>query len=101
MKVTFKARVMPLMTAAIKSACSPLSITHGPAIRNRSPEPTRTLSSWKDTLMFLTTESPFGSAQGRLQYAEEIILCALGVLYGGCFIWRLSAVGGTSPCQRL
>ena len=44
----FSERVTPLMISAMRSACSSLSITHGPAIRKRSPEPTRTLSIWKE-----------------------------------------------------
>src|SRR5208282_2544718 len=44
----FSERTTPLMISAMRSACSSLSITHGPAIRNRSPEPTRTVSIWKD-----------------------------------------------------
>src|ERR1700675_1798481 len=44
----FSERTTPLMISAMRSACSSLSITHGPAMRNRSPEPTRTLSIWKD-----------------------------------------------------
>src|ERR1700674_38457 len=41
-------RTTPLMISAMRSTCSSLSITQGPAMRNRSPEPTRTLSIWKD-----------------------------------------------------
>src|SRR5258706_13014107 len=44
----FSERTTPLIISAIRMACSSLSITHGPAIRNRSPAPTRTLSIWKD-----------------------------------------------------
>src|SRR5208282_6646804 len=48
MKGKFSERATPLTISAIRSACSSLSITQGPAMRNRSPEPTRTLSIWKD-----------------------------------------------------
>src|SRR6266849_4643250 len=41
-------RTTPLTISAMRRACSSLSITHGPAMRNRSPAPTRTLSIWKD-----------------------------------------------------
>src|SRR5258708_19392913 len=44
----FSERTTALIISAMRSACSSLSITHGPAIRNRSPAPTRTLSIWKD-----------------------------------------------------
>src|SRR5882724_12784023 len=44
----FSERATPLITSAINSACFSLSITHGPAIRNRSPDPMRTLSIWND-----------------------------------------------------
>ena len=40
--------VTPLMISAMRMACSSLSITHGPAIRKRSPEPMRTSPSWKE-----------------------------------------------------
>src|SRR5215467_13476549 len=48
MKGKLSERATPLMTSAIKSACFSLSMTHGPAIRKRSPEPTRTLSIWNE-----------------------------------------------------
>src|SRR6266851_2626310 len=40
MKGKLSERVTPLMISAMRTACSSLSITHGPAMRNRSPEPT-------------------------------------------------------------
>src|SRR5205807_10434651 len=40
MKGKLSERVTPLMISAMRMACSSLSITHGPAMRNRSPEPT-------------------------------------------------------------
>ena len=43
-----RARVTPLMISAMRRACSSLSITQGPAMRKRSPEPMRTLSIWKE-----------------------------------------------------
>src|SRR5882762_4065057 len=53
----FSERTTPLMISAMRSACSSLSITHGPAMRNRSPEPTRTLSIWKDKVKSNTAEA--------------------------------------------
>src|SRR6266852_4408677 len=47
MKGKPSALVTPLMISAIRRACSSLSITHGPAIRNRLPEPMRTSPTWK------------------------------------------------------
>src|SRR5579859_3488750 len=44
-------RVTPLMTSAMKSACFSLSITHGPAMRKRLPEPMLMPSIWKETVM--------------------------------------------------
>src|SRR5271157_4531649 len=44
----FSERATPLTISAMRSACSSLSITQGPAMRNRSPEPTRTLSIWNE-----------------------------------------------------
>jgi hypothetical protein len=49
MNGTFSERVTPLMTSAIKSACLSLSITQGPAMRNRLPEPTWMPSTWKES----------------------------------------------------
>src|SRR5271157_1600199 len=40
--------VTPLMISAMRMACSSLSITHGPAMRNRSPEPMWTSATWKE-----------------------------------------------------
>ena len=48
MKGKFSERVTPLMTSAMKRACFSLSITQGPAMRKRLPEPMRTLSIWKE-----------------------------------------------------
>src|SRR6476660_322642 len=56
MKGKFSERVTPLITSAMKRACFSLSITQGPAIRKRLPEPIRTLSIWKEVVMFETTE---------------------------------------------
>src|SRR6185369_16847474 len=50
MKGKFNERVTPLITSAMKRACFSLSITHGPAIRNKLPEPIRTLSIWKEVV---------------------------------------------------
>ena len=44
----FSERVTPLMTSAMRMACFSLSMTQGPAMRKRLPEPMRTLSSWKE-----------------------------------------------------
>ena len=49
MNGTFKERATPLITSAIKRACFSLSITHGPAMRNKPPEPTLMPSIWKET----------------------------------------------------
>ena|SRR5690348_12503753 len=51
MNGTFRERVTPLITSAMKSACFSLSITQGPAIRNKSPEPMRTPSTWNERLI--------------------------------------------------
>src|SRR6185437_3476551 len=51
MKGRLSERVTPLMTSAMKIACCSLSITHGPAIRKRLPDPMRMDSTWKETLM--------------------------------------------------
>ena len=48
MNGTFSERVTPLMTSAINNACFSLSMTQGPAIRKRFPEPMRMLSIWKE-----------------------------------------------------
>src|SRR5208283_206531 len=47
----FSARVTPLITSAINKVCFSLSMTHGPAIRNRLPDPMRTPSTWKEILI--------------------------------------------------
>src|SRR6266581_5697510 len=44
----FSERATPLITSAMNRACFSLSITHGPAIRKRSPDPMRTLSIWNE-----------------------------------------------------
>ena len=44
----FSDRVTPLITSAMNSACFSLSMTHGPAMRNRLPEPTLMPSIWKE-----------------------------------------------------
>src|SRR5579872_2498466 len=44
------ALVTPLIISAMRIACSSLSITHGPAIRNRSPEPIRMSPTWKEEI---------------------------------------------------
>src|SRR5258708_5005231 len=44
------ALVTPLTISAIRIACSSLSITHGPAMRKRLPEPMRTSPIWKSVL---------------------------------------------------
>src|SRR4051794_1834308 len=41
----------PLMISAIRIACSSLSMTHGPAIRKRSPDPTWMSPTWKEVVM--------------------------------------------------
>src|SRR3954470_24362073 len=41
----------PLMISAIRIACSSLSMTHGPAIRKRSPDPTWMSPTWKEGVM--------------------------------------------------
>src|SRR5215471_16962958 len=51
MKGMLRERVTPLMTSAMKMACCSLSMTHGPAIRKRFPDPMRMDSTWKETLM--------------------------------------------------
>src|ERR1700691_3189831 len=38
------------MISAMRMACSSLSITHGPAIRKRFPEPMRTSPTWKEEI---------------------------------------------------
>src|SRR5271167_2457461 len=38
------------MISAIRTACSSLSITHGPAIRKRFPEPIWTSPTWKEEI---------------------------------------------------
>src|SRR4051794_22511349 len=46
-KGTLSDRVTPLITSAMNRACFSLSITHGPAIRNKLPEPMLTPSTGK------------------------------------------------------
>src|SRR5581483_11342193 len=48
MNGTRSARATPATHSAILSACSSLSMTHGPAIRNSSPQPIFTLPTWKE-----------------------------------------------------
>src|SRR5882724_4349697 len=77
MKGKFSDRVTPLMTSAIKIACSSLSITQGPAIRNSPPAPILTLSIWKDALMGLTTEgtgNTEGTATGKAVLSSSRLL---------------------------
>src|SRR4051794_28380032 len=50
MNGTFSERVTPLITSAMNSACFSLSMTQGPAMRNRLPEPMRMPSIWKERL---------------------------------------------------
>src|SRR6266700_104561 len=50
MNGTFRERVTPLITSAMKRACFSLSMTQGPAMRKRLPEPTRTPSIWNERL---------------------------------------------------
>jgi len=78
MKGKFKDRATPLITSAIKSACSSLSITHGPAIRKRSPDPTRTLSIWKDELKVRFPRTKPSISPQRHRGTEEI--CQEGIL---------------------
>src|SRR5205823_9982417 len=49
MNGTFSERVTPLMTSAMNSACFSLSMTHGPAMRNKLPEPMWMPSTWKES----------------------------------------------------
>src|ERR1017187_8758061 len=51
MKGKFRERATPLMISAMRMACSSLSITHGPAMRNSLPAPILTWLIWKDTLI--------------------------------------------------
>src|SRR5580693_3521854 len=50
MKGKFSERTTPLMISAMRRACSSLSITQGPAMRKRSPAPTRTSPTWKEEI---------------------------------------------------
>src|SRR5271157_2178973 len=59
----FSERATPLTISAMRSACSSLSITQGPAMRNRSPEPTRTLSIWKDRVIGSSGDRAIGSSK--------------------------------------
>src|ERR1051325_9341760 len=51
MKGIFSERVTPLITSAMKMACFSLSMTHGPAMRKRWPDPILMPSTWKEILM--------------------------------------------------
>src|SRR5215472_8789462 len=51
MKGNSSDRVTPLMISAMRIACSSLSITHGPAIRKRSPAPMRISPTWKEVVI--------------------------------------------------
>src|SRR6266849_2823966 len=46
MKGNSSARATPLMISAMRMACSSLSMTQGPAIRNNSPDPMLTSPTW-------------------------------------------------------
>ena len=56
MKGKFSERVTPLMISAMRMAWSSLSITHGPAMRKRFPEPIRTFSILNDIVISQTTK---------------------------------------------
>src|ERR1700683_2503503 len=49
------ARVTPLMISAMRVACSSLSITQGPAMRKRLPEPMWTSPTWKEEIKMKTS----------------------------------------------
>src|SRR5450756_1819077 len=63
MKGKFSERATPLTISAMRRACSSLSITQGPAMRNRSPAPTRTLSIWKDKVIGSSGDRVIGSSR--------------------------------------
>src|ERR1700716_3639242 len=69
----FSERTTPLMISAMRRACSSLSITQGPAIRNKSPAPTRTLSIWKERV----TKSCSHRARRRTQGQPGVTILSL------------------------
>jgi len=79
MNGSYSARVTPLMISAMRMACSSLSITHGPAIKNNSPEPMWTLPTWKDVVnasCLVNNKSHFTTeAQSHRETHFLIFLC--------------------------
>src|ERR1700690_1617100 len=58
------------MPSAMNSACFSLSMTQGPAMRNRSPEPMRTPSTWNERLTGYVKVKSI-SPQRAKSYTEE------------------------------
>src|SRR5208337_1625467 len=67
----FSERTTPLMISAMRSACSSLSITQGPAMRNRSPVPTRTLSIWKDRVKVVYRRDAEGAEKTKKRISRR------------------------------
>src|ERR1019366_9790125 len=82
-------RTTPLMISAMRSACSSLSITQGPAMRNRSPAPTRTLSIWKDKVKILYRRD----AENLFQFCHFSVLSSRAKR-GTCSSRRSLRLGG-------
>src|ERR1700679_954254 len=72
--------VTPLMISAMRMACSSLSITHGPAIRKRSPAPMRTSPIWKEEIKGFDNRNPTKSFHHRGTEAQRIQFLIVGFL---------------------
>src|SRR5713226_8180304 len=77
------ALVTPLMISAMRMACSSLSITHGPAIRKRLPEPMRTSPTWKS--VFSSWLSVFGDNRFLSGLSSRYSLWSMKHLYRRSF----------------